>query len=100
MFHTVLTLEFIMQNMDVKKLLDGCGPDRVAALRAKLNKNELSDETVDVLDKFVDCFAQRNAAGVTENYQWLTKNKYTEVSAKVMLGLKKIQNAVEKIEEK
>lgn len=82
-------------NPTVLKNLKGCSNDRVEILKEKLRKNELASDTIDELKKFVSSFASGDKQGVAESYQWLTKNKYQEVSAKVMLGLKKLQVAVQ-----
>merc|ERR1712137_471001 len=75
------------------RLLKGCD-QRISLLRQKLEQNELSDDTVESLDQFVKALESGNHQAVKEQYEWLTKHKYSEVSAKVMLGLKKL-NSVE-----
>jgi len=84
-------------NPTAVKLAKACSDDRVKILREKLRKNELSDDTVASLERFVQAFSSGDKSGVSQEYQWLTKNKYSEVSAKVMLGLKKLLAAVEKL---
>lgn len=77
-------------NPENAKYLKGCDKQRIGILRQKLEKNELSDDTVEALDQFVKALGSGNQQALQEQYEWLTKHKYTEVSAKVMLGLKKL----------
>merc|ERR1712137_486944 len=72
------------------KLLKSCDDQRISLLRKKLENNELGDDTVEALDALVNGLGSGNQQVVVEQYEWPTKNKYSEVTSKIMLGLKKL----------